>query len=158
LAKALQNQPTLAASITQAAAALQNLLAGIKQYGDNLPTSVDTAVRWDFSSEALAMNVLLPDPALQGRWDWRSPYYGVGPTSTVVQPNVIPFLAPRGSGVKCPWVDFLIEYHKDVPFVGLLRVLPPFFPTFDVRFDPRQAKPVPRPGAVSEGPTTYKDR
>ncbi len=156
LARSLQKQPTLAAAITQAAAALEKLLAGIKQYGDNLLTSVNTAVKWDFSSEALALNILLPDPALQGRWDWRSPYYGVGPSNVVVQPNVIPFLTPPAPGVKCPWVEFLIEYHKDVRFVGLLRALPPFFPTFDRRFDPAQAKPIPRPGAVSEGPDRPK--
>ena len=143
LARSLQKQPTLAAAITQAAAALEKLLAGIKQYGDNLLTSVNTAVRWDFSSEALALNVLLPDPALQGRWDWRSPYYGVGPSNVVVQPNVIPFLTPPAPGVKCPWVEFLIEYHKGVPFVGLLRALPPFFPTFDreVRSGAGQTRP-----------------
>jgi hypothetical protein len=150
LARALQKQPTLPASVITAAAALEKLLAGVKQYGDNLPTSVDTSVRWNFSSDGLAMNVLLPDPALQGRWDWRSPYYGVGPTVAAVQPHVIPFLAPTATG-KCPWVEFLIEYHCGVPFVGLLRVLPPLFPVFDARFDPQRAKPLPRPGAVPDG-------
>ena len=149
LARALQRQAALPASVTGAAAALAKLLAGIKQYGDDLHTSVDPSVEWDFSSPELAMNILLPDPALQGRWDWRSPYYGVGPTAAPVQPHVIPFLAPRTSS-KCAWVDFLIEYHKGVPFVGLMRVLPPFFPVFNPRFDPQQAKPIPRPGAVPD--------
>ncbi|HET7526167.1 MAG TPA: hypothetical protein VFK10_09525 [Burkholderiaceae bacterium] len=153
LARCLQNQASLPTSVTGAAAALAKLLAGIKQYGDNLPTSVDLSVRWDFSSDAMAMNILLPDPALQGRWDWRSPYYGVGPTTApAVQGNVIAFLTPRLPG-KCAWVDFLVEYHKDVPFVGLLRVLPPFFPPFNPRFDPQHAKPIPRPGAVPEDPS-----
>jgi hypothetical protein len=156
LARSLQKQAALPASVTTAAATLEKLLVGVKQYGDDLPTSVDTSVRWNFSSEALAMNILLPDPTLQGRWDWRSPYYGVGPTSApAVQPHVIPFLAPQSPTVKCPWVEFLIEYHRGVPFVGLLRMLPPLFPVFDPRFDPRQAKPLPRPGAVPDG-TGYK--
>jgi hypothetical protein len=34
-------------------------------------------------------------------------------------------------------------------------MLPPLFPVFDPRFDPRQAKPLPRPGAVPDG-TGYK--
>jgi hypothetical protein len=152
LARGLRQQGALPASVTGAAAALEKLLVGVKQYGDNLAASVDPSVQWNFSSDALAMNILLPDPALQGRWDWRSPYYGVGPTTTAVQPNVIAFLQPQPPA-KCPWVEFLIEYHKGVPFVGLLRVLPPFFPTFDARFDPRHAKPTPRPGAVPDDPS-----
>ncbi|HEU5296821.1 MAG TPA: clostripain-related cysteine peptidase [Burkholderiaceae bacterium] len=150
LASALQRQPTLPPGVTGAAAALEKLLAGVKQYGDNLLTSVDPSVRWNFSSDALAMNILLPDPALQGRWDWRSPYYGVGPTAApAVQRNAIAFLTPRPTSM-CSWVDFLIEYHRDVPFVALLRVLPPFFPPFNPRFDPQRAKPIPRPGAVPD--------
>jgi hypothetical protein len=33
-------------------------------------------------------------------------------------------------------VDFIIEYHKDVPFVGLLPAEIPEFPVFNRKFEP----------------------
>jgi len=34
------------------------------------------------------------------------------------------------------WVDFIIEYHKDVPFVGLLPAQIPEFPHFNKGYQP----------------------
>jgi hypothetical protein len=112
--------------IQQAAAELAKLLSGIKAYGDNdVPWLDDTdKIRWDFRTEALAMNIFLPDPLLDGVWDWRSTYYVDVNPDTDVQRGVIEFLT------NTTWVDFLVEYHKDVPFkafhVGSIPQLPAF--------------------------------
>ncbi len=96
----------------------------IKRYGaDDQPWTLPSA-RWDFSSDQLAMSIFLPDPLLQGLWDWRSAYYlNVNPTP--VQPQIIDFLQTTD------WIDFLIEYHRTTPFVGLLPAAIPEFPVFN---------------------------
>jgi len=124
-------------AITGAAAALQQALAGIWQYGErDRPWLVpdNSPVRWDFTDrKALAMNILLPDPDRRGLWDWRSPFYLniTAETDTPrVQPHVIDFLK------STDWVDFLIEYHRDVAFKGLLPALIPEFPVFKTDYKP----------------------
>ena len=116
-------------SIRDAANNLAKLLTGIKLYGDNDTPWLDAtaSIRWDFSADALAMNIFLPDPLRDGLWDWRSPYYvdnNPAQDPPPIQPGVIDFLKDTG------WVDFLIEYHKDVPFrafhVGNIPPLPVF--------------------------------
>jgi hypothetical protein len=120
--------------VKDTAIALEKALAGIKQYGDNASPWTLPSGTWDFSSEFLAMNIFLPDPLLQGLWDWRSPYYmNVNPTP--VQPNVIDFVQVTD------WVDFLIEYHKDVKFVGLLPASIPEFPVFNAKYEPPRDDP-----------------
>lgn len=117
--------------VRKAALDLQAALAGIKVYGANATPWTDPSVRWDFSKPDLAMNILCPDAALRGLWDWRSPYYlQVVPDATlpVVQPHVIDFLKTTA------WVPFIIEYHKQVPFVGLLPAAIPEFPIFDRKY------------------------
>jgi hypothetical protein len=118
--------------VGEAAAALEKSLdedlnqqpAPIKQYGArDQPWTLPPAL-WDFSSSRLAMSIFLPDPLNEGLWDWRSPYYmSVNPTP--VQPNIIDFLQVTN------WVDFLIEYHRKTPFVGLLPAAIPEFPVFN---------------------------
>ena len=59
------------------AKALKDALVGIKVYGspEEQPwVAAGTNITWDFSADALAMNIFLPDPLLRGLWDWRSPY------------------------------------------------------------------------------------
>jgi len=93
------------------------------------------AVRWDFRSRDLAMNILLPDPDRRGLYDWRSIYYLNKQAETdtpLVQPHVIDFLK------QTRWVDFLIEYHRDVPLKGLLPARIPDFPVFNAEYKPRR--------------------
>lgn len=122
-------------AIQTAAHELGKLLAGIKQYGDNdVPWLDDTGkIRWDFSAETLAMNIFLPDPLRTGQWDWRSPYYvEVNPEKSPppIQPGVIDFVKETN------WVDFLIEYHKDVPFRSLHVGAIPRLPVFNADYKP----------------------
>jgi hypothetical protein len=161
LADALQHQAFAGGTVQPLAKALLDSLKGVKQYGDADAPWMDLAVRWDFSSDALAMNVLLPDPGLQGVWDWRSPYYlertppaGKPP----IQRHVIPFLH------KTRWIEFIVEYHRRVRFVGLLPALAPIFPTFKPRFDPKDpgsTPPIPGrpagPGPYDDLPEQYRD-
>jgi hypothetical protein len=125
------------AAITSAASALQLALARVKQYGSNdRPWMLEppSPVRWDFSAGDLAMNILLPDPDLRGLFDWRAPFYlninAETDPAPRVQPHVIEFL--KGTD----WVDFIKEYHRDVPFKGLLPALIPQFPTFKADYMP----------------------
>ena len=120
--------------VAAAADALRSALAGIKQYGDDDSPWMDPAVKWDFSSPNLAMNIFLPDPLMKGLWDWRSQYYldvNPDPRKPQVQKHVIEFLKVTD------WVDFLIEYHRDTPFVGLLPALIPEIPILHTKIDPR---------------------
>jgi hypothetical protein len=120
-----------------AARALQDALKGIKRYGDDDAPWVagpGSPIRWNFSSPHLAMNIFLPDPVLRGLWDWRSPFYldvNPDPTRPPVQPHIIEFVKVTD------WVDFLIEYHKEAPFVRLLPAAIPEFPVFNARYDPK---------------------
>lgn len=134
LAAALGDAAVAYPAIRDAALSLAKLLDGIKVYGDNdVPWLDDSGqIRWDFSSRALAMNIFLPDPLRTGQWDWRSAYYvDVNPPQSPppVQPGVIDFLKETN------WVDFLVEYHKDVPFrsfhVGRIPPLPAFNPRYE---------------------------
>jgi len=111
--------------------AAKDLLAattGIKAYGAKASPWTAPEVLWDFSRADLAMNILCPDPALRGLWDWRSPFYlqvNQDPAAPLVQPQVIDFLKTTA------WVQFIIEYHKDVPFVGILPAAIPDYPIFN---------------------------
>jgi hypothetical protein len=121
--------------VAPAADALRSALSGIKQYGDTDSPWMDPDVKWDFSSPDLAMNIFLPDPLLNGLWDWRSQYYldvNPDPSKPQVQRNIIDFVKVTD------WVDFLIEYHKEAPFVGLLPALIPDMPILHSKFDPRR--------------------
>lgn len=120
-------------NIAALAQGLVNALNGVKVYGENDHPWIDPSVRWNFSETTLAMNIFLPDPLLRGLWDWRSPYYldvNPDPAKPAVQPAIIDFLQVTD------WVDFLIEYHKDTPFLGLLPAAIPEFPVFNARFEP----------------------
>jgi hypothetical protein len=122
-----------------AARALQDALQGIKNYGDNDEpwVAAGTGIRWNFSSKSLAMNIFLPDPLLRGVWDWRSPFYldvNPDPNLPQVQPHIIEFVKVTD------WVDFLIEFHKEAPFLRLLPAAIPEFPVFNAKFEP------PKPG------------
>lgn len=133
LAHELQKEDFGPFKVAQAAAALEEVLAGIKRYGDDGSPWMDPSKVWDFSASDLAMNILLPDPLRIGRWDWRSPYYldvNPDPAKPQVQRHIIEFLKVTD------WVDFIIEYHKDVPFVGLLPAQLPEFPHFNKRYQP----------------------
>jgi hypothetical protein len=112
-----------AAAVKAAASALLAALAKVKVYGENDFPWTSPTTRWDFSRSDLAMNILCPDPILIGLWDWRSPYY-LRKTPTPEQPQVIDFLASTA------WVDFIVEYHRDVKFVGLRPAAIPEYPVF----------------------------
>jgi hypothetical protein len=121
--------------------ALQDALKGIKHYGDDdepwVAFGQTPKIRWNFTSPYLAMNIFLPDPVLRGLWDWRSPFYldvNPDPAFPLVQPHIIEFVKVTD------WVDFLIEYHKETPFVGLLPAAIPEFPVFNAKFDPKAGK------------------
>jgi hypothetical protein len=121
--------------IAATAEALRTALSGIKQYGDEGSPWMAPGAVWDFSSKNLAMNIFLPDPMLNGLWDWRSQYYlnvNPDPTKPQVQRHVIDFLK------ETDWVDFLIEYHKDTPFIGLLPAVMPDMPLLHSKVDPRR--------------------
>jgi hypothetical protein len=116
LAHGLIGFPVNAGEVRPAAAALAGALKGIKVYGDSGSPWLAPGVNWDFSRDDLSMNVFLPDPGLNGLWDWRAPYYLQPDADTrqpAVQPHVIDFLK------KTAWVDFIIEYHRHQPFKGL---------------------------------------
>jgi len=128
----------LPAGVQGAAHDLHRALAKVKQYGANdRPWLLEPppTVRWDFRARALAMNILLPDPDRRGLYDWRSIYYLNKTAETdvpLVQPHVIDFLK------HTRWVDFIIEYHRDTPFKGLLPALIPRFPVFNAAYKPRR--------------------
>jgi hypothetical protein len=138
----LQKEDFAPFKVAQAAAALEEVLGGIKRYGDRGTPWMAPTKLWDFSAKDLAMSIFLPDPLRIGRWDWRSPYYldvNPDPTKPQVQRHIIDFLKVTD------WVDFLIEYHKDVPFVGLLPAQLPQFPHFNRHYQP------PREGGNGNG-------
>jgi Clostripain family len=106
---------------TQTLAAAQDLfqaLDGIKVYGDQggplFLQGQEPPVRWDFEG-ALAMSIFCPDPAREGLWDPRSPYYLLPPIAAL--PDVIDFLRPQGEWPN-PWQEFIVEYHRGAAFKG----------------------------------------
>lgn len=114
-------------AVQKAAKDLLAATGGIKIYGASASPWTEPGVVWNFSRSDLAMNILCPDPALRGLWDWRSPFYlqvEPEPGAPLVQPQVIDFLKTTA------WVDFIIEYHKEVPFVGILPAAIPEYPVF----------------------------
>jgi len=116
-----------------AADALRTALAQIKVYGDRGTPWMAPDKVWDFTSKNLAMNIFLPDPLRKGLWDWRSQYYldvNPDPNKPQVQRQIIDFVKVTD------WVDFLIEYHRDVPFVGLLPAQVPEFPILNRAYKP----------------------
>ncbi len=128
LATELRAFPHNAAAVQQAAKDLLAATTGIKAYGATGSPWTAPGVPWDFSRADLAMNILCPDPALRGLWDWRSPFYlqvVPDPGMPPVQPQVIDFLKTTA------WVPFIIEYHKQVPFVGILPAAIPEYPSFN---------------------------
>jgi hypothetical protein len=138
-----------AGPVATEAAALQAALAGFWQYGAWDRPWMDENQIWDFRSPVLGLNIFFPDPALKGRWDWRSPYYLAGAVDAQRPPpqrHVIPFLANRPGG-RPPWVAFIVEYHRKIDFVGLLAARPPYFPTFEARYKPT----LPHPGDEAPG-------
>jgi hypothetical protein len=141
LALTLQAPSALPDEVRDAASALAELLTDIKRYGSNDEPWLDISVRWDFKpgvEHDLAMNILLPDPQRKGIWDWRSPYYmDINPNRNLplVQPHVIDFLKETN------WVEFIDEYHKGVPFNGLLPASIPDFPVFKAKFVPPEKPP-----------------
>ncbi len=127
--------------VDTAAAALQAALANIWQFGDkDWPWMAhNPAIVYDFSDKRLGLNIFFPDPALEGRWDWRSPYYLSGTVDKTKPPahrHVIPFLADLRTQ-RPRWVEFIVEYHKETQFIGFFPARAPFFPIFDIKFDPR---------------------
>jgi hypothetical protein len=143
LAGRLKQQFTSGA-VFDSAERLEAALKGVWQYGDFERPWVDENQIWDFRDERLGMGILLPDPTLEGRWDWRSPYYlsgRVDPNQPPAHKHVIGFLAERPGPKRPPWVEFIVEYHKDVPFVGLLRAQAPQFPRFNRAFKPEYPPP-----------------
>jgi hypothetical protein len=146
LAASLLNYDFTPYKVHAAADALRTSLSGIKQYGDDDSPWMDPGKEWNFSSPDLAMNIFLPDPSRKGLWDWRSQYYldvNPDPGKPLVQRHIIEFVKVTD------WVDFLIEYHKDAPFVGLLPALIPDMPVLHAKIDPRRRC---RPAEQGEGP------
>ncbi len=130
--------------VFDAAVKLQASIKGLWQYGDFERPWVDENQVWDFRDQRMGLGALLPDPTLEGRWDWRSPYYLAGrvdPNQPPAHKHQIPFLSERAGGVRPPWVEFIVEYHRDVPFVGLLRAKAPQFPRFNRDFKPELPPP-----------------
>lgn len=125
------------------AASVVAALKGVWQYGDFERPWTDETQVWDFRAQHLGVGIFLPDPALQGQWDWRSPYYLAG-TADPAQPPAhraqIPFLSDVG-GQRPDWVAFLIEYHRSTEFRGFLPPRAPVFPVFNARFKPEFPPP-----------------
>jgi hypothetical protein len=146
--------------VDAAAAALQAALGNIWQFGDkDWPWMGNSpAIVYDFSDKRLGLNIFFPDPALEGRWDWRSPYYlsgRVDPKKPPAHRHVIPFLADLREQ-RPRWVEFIVEYHKETRFVGFFPARAPFFPIFNAKFDPRTGGGDNPPGTPNGpgGPTT----
>lgn len=130
-------------AIGSAAADVAAALQGVWQYGDFERPWTDETQVWDFRDPQLGVGIFLPDPALDGRWDWRSPYYLAGRADASQPPAhraQIPFLREAG-GQPPDWVAFLLEYHRQTPFRGFLPPRAPVFPVFNARFKPEFPPP-----------------
>lgn len=127
-----------------AAVGVESALKGVWQYGDSGQPHMARAQFWDFRDPRFGMSILLPDPSLIGRWDWRSPYYMAAQADPVGPPAMraqIPFLANRPDGSRAPWPLFIEEFHQGVKFQGLLRAKPPRFPVYNAKAEPGQPEP-----------------
>jgi hypothetical protein len=139
----LQAQFPAADEINKKAVLLQTAAAGVWQYGDFERPWLDETRIWDFRKQHLGLNILLPDPALQGVWEWRSPYYLSGKADPKAPPahrHVIPFLADVGKQ-RPRWVEFIVEYHREVKFRRFLPAIAPFFPIYNASFKPELPPP-----------------
>jgi len=151
----LQKQFAAGSAVNAAAAALQSALAGFYVYGDNAPAKLGSAPfpTYDFSAKDLGLNIFFPDPALEGVWDWRSPYYVAGKVDLTQPPpqrHVIDFLAEVG-GKRPRWVEFIVEYHRETKFVGFHAIQPLVFPLFNPR-GPNTGPGNPTTGAAGPKP------
>jgi Clostripain family len=100
--------------VTHAASDLAQSVAGVFVYGVSAQPWVSDQHLWSLNNQALSMSIFLPDPALTGRWDWRSPFYlATEPGQNVAQPNVIDFL------INSSWVEFIKKYHEQTVFKSL---------------------------------------
>jgi hypothetical protein len=142
LAQALAQGAGVPPAVQARAAALAGLLVGVKVYGETAAPWVAPTRTWDFSSDALALNLFFPDPDLRGVWDWRSPYFFAKQRGEMpAQTEVGRFLS------STMWVDFVFEYHRGVAFAGQLAPRLPHFPLGWLRDDrkPPGQPPCPRP-------------
>ncbi len=136
--------------VNVAAGKVLDALRGVWQYGDFERPWPDENQIWDFRDSRLGVGILFPDPALQGNFDWRTPYYlsgKVDPAKPPAHRAVIPFLADRATGSP-PWVRFIVEYHRGEPFRGFLRARAPEFPKFNATFE----RKLPPPSDKDQGP------
>jgi hypothetical protein len=138
LAVRLQQAFAAGSAIAAAAAGVAAQLKGVWQYGDHERPWTDETQVWDFRDTRLGVNLMLPDPGLDGIWDWRSPYYLAG-TADPSQPPAhraqIPFLSDS-AGARPPWVEFIVEYHRSTPFKAFQPARAPEFPVFNAEFKP----------------------
>lgn len=123
----LTAQSGLDVAVVQAASQLDQALQGVRVYGSVDEPYSKPGTIWNFRKPPLAINILLPDPDLQGIWDWRTPYYidsrrDPGRPSALIQD--IAFLK-NGT-----WLDFIIEYHRKVAFKSYLPARAPIYPVF----------------------------
>lgn len=116
-AKLMSERAKSIPNLAAAAHTLYEALDGIKQYGEEGKPWVGGGAHWSFKDAPLAMSIFCPDPSLTGLWDWRAPYYLLGDEPTLQ--NVIPFFASNASNA---WVQFIIEYHRNVPLVKYLPI------------------------------------
>jgi hypothetical protein len=101
---------------------------------------------FEFDHMRMAMNILLPDPMLEGIWDWRTPFYidvNPDPAQPRVQRGIIDFLQVTD------WVDFILEYHKGVKFKRFLPRPKPIFPVYNPTYVPEDLPPG-SPGQVGQ--------
>ncbi len=126
--------------IIETAQALAFSAVEVIVYADSGSPWMAPQAKFEFDDMRMAMNVLLPDPMLEGVWDWRSPYYlevNPDPADPKVQVGIIDFLQVTD------WVDFIIEYHKGVKFRRFLPRAKPVFPVFNPTFVPPVAGDAP---------------
>ena len=143
LAVRLQQAFPAGSAIAVAAAGVEVQLKGVWQYGDHERPWTDETQVWDFRDTRLGVNLMLPDPGLDGIWDWRSPYYLAGtadPSRPPAHRAQIPFLSDR-AGKRPPWVEFIVEYHRNTPFKAFLPARAPEFPVFNAAFKPEFPPP-----------------
>lgn len=119
LARALQNFSADRGAVAAAATALATALKPLPLYrygtagwpwmiapADTTPPDpARPGVLWNFEDPQLLLNVLCPDPVLEGWWDWRSAFY-LQATPTPYQPVLCEFMRKTG------WRQFILDYHE----------------------------------------------